>query len=48
MKFKKIFSLIFLIIFIFTLTGCMEKKTITSDNFIKISKNINTDKNGYL
>ena len=38
MKFKKIFSLIFLIIFIFTLTGCMEKKTITSDNFIMISK----------
>ena len=38
MKIKKIFSLLFVLIFIFTLTGCMEKKMITSDQFIKLSK----------
>lgn len=38
MKIKKFFSLIFLIIFIFTLTGCMEKNSINSDRFISISK----------
>ncbi len=38
MKIKKILLSIFSIFFVFTLTGCINKKVINSDKFISISK----------
>jgi hypothetical protein len=38
MKYKKFILLLFCFVLIFSLTGCMEKKKITSKKFISISK----------